>query len=34
MLTEYEKDQALERVRDCGWAYEHANDGYRYVAEL
>lgn len=33
MLTEEEREQALERARDCGWAYEHANDGYRYVAK-
>ena len=37
MLTEEQKEQALQRARDCGWAYtsEVAGDGtveYRYTA--
>lgn len=37
MLTEEQKEQALQRARDCGWAYtyEVTGDGeaeYRYTA--
>ena len=37
MLTEEQKEQALQRARDCGWAYTHevTGDGsveYRYTA--
>lgn len=37
MLTEEQKEQALQRARDCGWAYTHEDTGdgsveYRYTA--
>lgn len=32
MLTDEEREHALESARACGWAYEPANGGYRYVA--
>jgi hypothetical protein len=37
MLTEEQKEQALQRAQDCGWAYTHevTGDGsveYRYTA--
>lgn len=37
MLTEEQKEQALQRARDCGWTYTHevTGDGsveYRYTA--
>lgn len=38
MLTENEKEQALERARDCGWDYTHevqrdGTDTYKYVTK-
>ena len=33
MLTEEEREQAIERARDCGWDYVQTPSGYMYVAQ-